>query len=48
MANAKEFAIWFLEKLPEFLMSEPIVYIIGLFVLAFVIKLMFRIMHVKD
>lgn len=47
MANAKEFALWFLDNLPDFLMSEPIVYIVGLFVLAVVIKFIIQLMHLK-
>lgn len=47
MENAKAFAMWFLENIPDFLMSEPIVYIVGLFVLAVVIKFTYSLMHLK-
>lgn len=47
MENAKSFAMWFLENIPDFLMSEPIVYIVGLFVLAVVIKYTYYLMHLK-
>ena len=48
MENAKQFALWFLDNLPDFLMSEPIVYIVGLFVLAIVIKVVVQLMHLRD
>lgn len=47
MENAKAFAMWFFQNLPTFLMSEPINYIVGLFVLAVVIKFLYRLMHIN-
>lgn len=48
MDAAKQFAMWFLQNLPDFLMSEPIVYIVGLFVLAVVIKFLGQLLHLRD
>lgn len=39
MANMKSFILWFLNNLPDFLLSEPIVYIFGFVILAFVIRI---------
>lgn len=39
MANAKEFALWFLDQIPSFLTSEPIFAFLGLMFLSFTIKL---------
>ena len=39
MNAMKEFTLWFFDNLPDFLLAEPIVYFVGLFILAFVIKI---------
>lgn len=38
--------MWFLGKLPEFLMSEPICYFVGFFFLFVTIRLFVRMTHV--
>lgn len=39
MANAKDFVLWFITNLPTFLLSEPVIYFVGMAFLAFTIKL---------
>lgn len=39
MTAAKNFALWFLQNLPTFLMSEPIIYFVGLLILAVIVKI---------
>lgn len=34
-----DFNLWFLEHMPEFLMTEPVKYFVGLIILAYCIKL---------
>lgn len=38
MANMKDFTLWFIDKLPDFLLSEPICYLVGIVILGFIIK----------
>ena len=47
MTAMKNFAMWFLSQLPQFFLSEPIVYLFGIVILAFVISLIFRLCHLK-
>lgn len=42
MTAMKNFVMWFIEQLPTFFMSEPIIYIFGFVLLAFVIKLILK------
>lgn len=46
MQNMQYFIVWFLDHIPEFLMSEPIVYLFGFVLLAFTVKIIFRIMRI--
>lgn len=39
MQAMKTFAMWLLDNIPEFLMSEPIIYIFGVILLSFVISI---------
>lgn len=43
MTAMKNFVMWFIEQLPNFFMSEPIIYIFGFVLLAFVIKLILKL-----
>lgn len=38
MEAMRNFTLWFLQMLPEFLMSEPIIYFVAIGVIALVIK----------
>lgn len=42
MTAMQNFIMWFVSKLPDFFMSEPIIYIFGFVLLAFVIKLILK------
>lgn len=46
MQNMMNFIMWFLSNLPEFLMSEPICYLVGFFFLSVVIVLFKRIVSI--
>lgn len=35
----KNFSLWFLEELPSFLLSEPIIYFIGIGTFAVIVKI---------
>lgn len=39
MQVMQNFCVWFLEQLPAFLMTEPIIYFVGLFFSFFIVKL---------
>lgn len=39
MAAMQSFSLWFLENLPSFFMSEPIVYVWSFALLAYIFKL---------
>lgn len=43
MTDMLNFCTQFLSAIPSFLMAEPICYIVGLCVMAYVIELVFRI-----
>lgn len=47
MSAMQSFAMWFLNQLPSFLMSEPIIYIFGFVLLSFVVTIIFRITNIK-
>lgn len=47
MSAAKSFALWLLDNLPSFLMSEPIIYIIGCVILCFVVRLVIDLTRLK-
>lgn len=42
MDNMVRFVSWFLENLPVFLLSEPIIYFVGLGILGFVVSLVYK------
>lgn len=46
MQAMKEFVLWFLVQLPDFLLSEPICYLVGFFFLFVVIVLFQRIISI--
>lgn len=48
MEEMKEFALWFLSELPDFLLSEPICYFVGIVILFFVVKLTVSIIHINN
>ena len=39
MQSMMDFCLWFLQELPDFLMSEPIIYFVGLFFAFFTVRL---------
>ena len=41
------FFTWILNELPNFLMAEPIIYFVALFVLVAIINIIIRIFHIK-
>lgn len=41
----KDFVIWLIDNIPEFLMSEPICYFVGLIFGAFVLNIILRIFN---
>lgn len=43
MIAMKDFTMWLLDNIPDFLMSEPIIYIFGAILLSFVISIIFRL-----
>lgn len=43
MIAMKEFTMWLLDNIPEFLMSEPIVYLFGAILLSFVVTIILRL-----
>lgn len=45
MEAMKSFCVWFLEKLPEFLMSEPICYFVGFAMVFMVIAVIHKIIN---
>lgn len=47
MTDMKSFVMWFIDNIPDFFMSEPIIYIFGFVLLAFVISIVFRITRIK-
>ena len=42
MSDMKEFSLWFIQNIPTFLTSEPINYIVSLFIAGLVIKVFFK------
>lgn len=46
MAESKEFVLWFLENIPDFLMSEPINLFLGFAFLAVTISIFKQIINV--
>lgn len=48
MAESKAFVLWFLENLPDFLLSEPINLFLGFAFLGVVISLFRRIIHITE
>lgn len=43
MNAMKEFTMWLLDNIPEFFMSEPIIYLFGAILLSFVVSIIFRL-----
>lgn len=42
METVKTFVVWLVEQIPAFLMSEPIIYFVGIALLLYIIKVLFR------
>lgn len=47
MQAMQTFTMWLLDNIPDFLMSEPIIYIFGAIILSFVVSIIFRLCHLK-
>jgi len=47
MTSMKNFIMWFIDNIPDFFLAEPIVYLFGFVMLAFLISIIFRIMRIK-
>lgn len=43
MAEMKAFTLWFLDTIPDFLMSDPIKYLWGLALLGYILKLILNL-----
>lgn len=39
MQAMMSFVTWFIEEFPAFLMSEPVIYFVGIIILGYIIKL---------
>lgn len=46
MSAAKDFALWFLQQVPAFLLAEPICYFVGLALLLYVARLFRYMIHI--
>lgn len=44
MASMQSFTLWLLNNIPSFLMSEPIIYFVGIAILAIIIKTVLSIL----
>ena len=47
MQSVREFCVWFISQLPDFLMSEPICYFVGFFFSFATVGLIARLMNIK-
>lgn len=47
MQNVKDFIVWFVGQLPEFLMAEPICYFVGFFFAFVTVGLLRWLMNIK-
>ena len=47
MDNMQAFALWLLEEIPNFLLSEPICYFVGIAILLLVVKLLGSIIKIN-
>lgn len=47
MTAMKNFTLWFIDNLPDFLLSEPIIYFVGLFILAFIVRIILRLCGIE-
>lgn len=47
MSDMMDFSMWFLQQIPDFLMSEPINYLVGLGVLSVVVVLFRRMTKIS-
>lgn len=45
MQAMKEFCMWFLTALPDFLMSEPVIYFVGIAFLIIIVGIFIRIIN---
>lgn len=45
LANMKAFVLWFFEELPDFLLSEPVCYLIGFVFALFTLYLIKKIIN---
>lgn len=45
MSAMKEFCLWFLTELPDFLMAEPVCYFVGIAFLIIVVGIFIRIIN---
>lgn len=43
----KDFALWFLEEIPAFLMREPVCYFVAFALLVFAIDCVVRLINIK-
>ena len=46
MQAMMDFCLWFLTKLPDFLLSEPICYVVGFFFLFFIYSLIRNVLSI--
>lgn len=48
MQSMQQFTLWFINNIPTFLLSEPIVYLVGLAILAIIIKVILSILGLSE
>lgn len=48
MASMQSFTLWFLNNIPRFLLSEPIVYFVGLAILGLIIQIILRLCGLSE
>lgn len=48
MTDIKNFFLWFIDNLPDFLMSDPIKYFVGIFIAGMIIKLILDLCGIRS
>lgn len=47
MEEMKDFVLWFIQVVPDFLLAPPISAFVGLVLLMYVVKVLWSMMHIK-
>lgn len=48
MQSMQQFTLWFINQLPAFFLSEPIIYLVGLAILAIIIKVILSLLGLSE